>query len=419
MFYLKTIITLIKNKNFGLIILKLISRFNHLRDSPAYKKNSHLFDTEKFEEFIDSSNQLEKKEAVDSRFYQKKAIAYFRLDDKNQANNTMQKSLELFINEQTDYFVNQVEGIIFDPLSVKSSYGYLGGYNNLGVIIHDSISNPKSHYITKITKNDPINRHSIKKEIVFNDLIRKGNPFLEKASPAMISSIDYHHKKLKLLTFEKKGQTLIDDFDIDLNVILQLNQLVINSTKYDDTHHLLKHKHLEKFLNPMMKMHEKISHEIIYDQMIKDIRKNNCSDHILSLIDTITALIINSKLYQEIKPAKDYVLCHGDFNPANITYDKNFASYFLIDWENYGFSLKGYDLANYLAMTTLSFSSIKNDVLPLFFPVDDQEIIEKIFFTYQLLIKWVNQLKKETEFDAIKTNILPAVNDLTLLIENY
>lgn len=58
---------------------------------------------------------------VDPSFYQKKAIAYFRLGHKNEAHKTMEKALEEVINEKIDHFISQVEGLIFDPLRVESS----------------------------------------------------------------------------------------------------------------------------------------------------------------------------------------------------------------------------------------------------------------------------------------------------------
>lgn len=398
------------------MFLKIISRIKQLTYSTAYKKSLQLFKQEKFLEFIDSAQELEEKGQAKHDLYQLKAIAYFRLDQKKQATLTMQKNLEKFTNERLEDFIKHSQSLIFDNPNITSTYRYSGGYNNLGVIIHSDLMNSKQDYITKITENNTVKIHNIEKEIVFNDIIRKESPLLHKVTPELISSVNYHHKKLKLLTFEKKGKTLIDDFEIDFNKIIQLNCAIMKATSYDRLSHLLKEKQSEKFLSSTMAMHLKTTHEINFSHMLKALEKNGCSEPMLAVLDDINSLIVASKVYTKIKPSSDYVLCHGDFNPANITYDELSNNYFLIDWEDYGFSLKGYDLANYLAMTGLSFATIKKDFIKDFFPLADNTIIQRIFFNYQLLGKWVILLKKEKQAGDLNDKILPALEDLKKLV---
>lgn len=407
MYYIKAIFIIIMNK------LEIISH------SKEYRENLNLFNKRKYIELIKSSKLLEETEELDSAFYQRLAIAYLELDYEEQANITMKKSLKLFTNKDLNLFIKEIQDLIFNKSKIKSKYIYLGGYSNLGAIIHTDIKNSKVEYITKVSKKYTNKIYNIEKEIIFNDIIRSKIPLLQKITPELIFHSDYKYKKLKIMTFEKKGENLRADSNVEFNKVIELNNSINDSINYDEAYRLLKKNKSEKHLKNCIEIHNKSTHLKIHDDMIKKISINDKNKETINKIDEVYELIIDYKIYNEVRPDRDYVFCHGDFGPHNITYDKNSNKYFVIDWETYGFNLKGHDIASYLVESDIEFTTIKQEYLPKIFPFGEREVIEKFFLIYQLSIKMVNNLKKDNYDYDIKYKVMPTLNYLKLIIEEF
>ena len=382
---------------------EITRKLRDLKTSKEKKQFQFYLIKEEWKKAIETGCLLEKTENVSYDFYQIMAIAYSEIRNTKKATINMKRCLEQYIGEDVGQFIKKASNLIFSESKMISEYVYLGGKNNLGLITHKDKDEKEETYMTKIIPQESSHEHLIKKEIVFNEKIRKRSESLQSITPALISEDGFNEQHLKLLTFEKKGKGL--GAKVAFNKILELNKIVTDSIPYEDGISLLK----GKVTQDEWKMHKRNTHVTFIDAMREISEEIDNIGDLTGYIDRIEQVIVDNEAYKEIIPERDYFFCHGDLNKGNIIFDEREDNYYIIDWTHYGFALRGHDPANYLLKFDCDFSEVFTNYLPKISLFHSKDSLEERFFVYKLLIGWIKQLTKENALRNMDKKIGPAV----------
>lgn len=374
-----------------------------------YSPFSEFFINKEWREAIESGELILGRKSLDSQFYQKLSISYGKVHKYDQAEYYMRKSLEMKIEHSIEGIISIVEKNIFlAEKNLISRYINLGGINNLGFIEHElKEKTQKVRFLTKIVSKDyPMNFFG-DKEDYFHRVICKKYPRLKSITPEMINSFKLKEDKLSFLTFNKVRDNRIDISN--LKDIINTNKTIENSISYSEAREILNITDKGRANSLSSTMHKNSTNKLILNKMRESagIFKNNFN--LDTLINRIEYIIINLKLYKKIIPEKHYVFCHGDLNKKNLLYDEIINKYYIIDWNFYGLALKGYDLSDIFADYGLTFEEIEKNYIEFIFEEEEDAVLNKLFFAYNLLIHWIGKLDENKIEKEINTCILPAI----------
>ncbi len=409
---------MLKNKEYKFVVYTIVSKLQTLTMSEDQKKFAKAMSEKRWDDAISLGESVIENKLADNLLYKDLARANFQASLDKKATLYMRESLYLMTKENLVSFLDWVDRNNLKDYELKSTHLYIGGYHNLGVIMHSNQTDDSNNFITKIIPRNPLTNFFIHREAFFSERLREENHLLESITPKMVASCEHENGELKLLTFEKRGESSL--YNVDFKVAFELNSLIINSISYEKGNQIMKEaRNRKSTLNPLT-MHEEETHVKLIENMYRVASGIKDPDKLISSIDLINRSIEGRKIYKDIIPEEYYVFCHGDFNPGNIIYDEEKDVYSVIDWTLYGFGLRGYDLAKFLIRSGNDFITIRNDYLATIFPSKTKKSeLEKIFFVYKLLVLWIASISNSNVDSEIENNIKPAADFLSFLTEDY
>lgn len=392
-------------------LLKIYYRF--------FKKDRFTFNLlmgqHKYAEAIKIGKKIIGKGTNSSEMYRKIAFCSYYAHEKENAINNMQKSLELKIKKSINEIIDMsVKEINTNEKHIESIYTYLGGYSNYGFIEHRFLkSNDKEKiYLTKII----FNSKKKDREKYFYEEICKQFPQLTMVAPSLISASDFHDEGIMFLTISKiQGYKPINE---NANEILRINEM-IESISLHEAKNIFKEIGSYKSKYESMMLHRKsVNSEIITD-LYKLLKKKD--NHIESdeFINRLKRVILGDKMYKKITPKYHYAFCHNDFHKNNILTDNHNNRCYVLDWNCYSYSLKGWDMAYYFGNFEFTFEEIKELYINRKYS-SDRSVDEKVGILYYVFLQvyiWALRLRGDDWFSKRNEYFQPAIEYIELLAE--
>jgi serine/threonine protein kinase len=395
----------------GLIILfyKLIQRFN------IYYFNK-LIGNEKWKQASFIGGRLIALYPQELWIYQRQIECYRKLKDEEQANQLLEKYLNVKFNGLTRA-MEQIKGQISFDLPIKSEYVWLGGGENNGFIEHTV---KKNKYLTKITSRGW-------RERLFYLEIYNQYPGLQEITPKMVS-LESNGSNIYLITTEKIEGKKPGITDKVIREVIKKNCL-ISSIKYDEINHLFTTFEYKKFdpfkvldkeeiifvnLGYLNEVHKKLPNRLVLSTLQNKLEELNHSLETIGIIKRLEKVILKNNMYEMIIPNKHYSLQHSDLKPDNMIIDGSTGKLLILDWGRIKIGPRWNDIAGFLGFAKLPFHRIRylfleNGNAP------NYDLIEKLFFIYTLILVWFNVLSKD-EFDNKQDLYLkPAIEHLEFL----
>lgn len=418
MYILNVIKRMILEKEFSELAKTIYLKLFNFKWRKDHRQFNKLYSSGEWHRAIGLGEKIFKKGSKDKDFFQNLAICYIKVDKNHEAEYYMKKSLELRSEKDTEDIIRTIEKNIFrDEQNIRSKYLYLGGRYNLGLIEHrHRIGVDEKFYLTKIIPNKFSVQSKIHREKFFNQTICERFPELRTITPKMISCSQMDKEEICIMSFDKISNDRMKK--IEIHKIITISEDIIQGIKYDDAMGLLNIVDRGKNVPLSSLMHKYSTHEFLFSFMKNKIKDLDENLDLNKLIDRIKYIIIDLKMYKNINPKKHYFFSHRDFHKNNILYDKEDQKYYVIDWVNYGLALKGNDMVRFFMSCGFTFKQIEKEYLNNISGKEEDLIIKKMFFAYDLIILWIGALNKDNQQKQTINCIYPAVQYMEELVKN-
>ncbi|NTW90637.1 MAG: phosphotransferase [Erysipelotrichaceae bacterium] len=262
----------------------------------------------------------------------------------------------------------------FDP-TIKTIYQFQGGAENLGVCIH-STEHPL--YFTKII---PYFKFHDNREVEFYSRIEHEFKPLKEFVPKFYASAKDSIHPLQYLTTH-----FIDKIDIGLERLTDLiefdevcrkipyQSISFKQGSYQATNRLL-HDPLLLF-SMIQHLKGKVKHPLIQSIEPKAYnRVKECS--------------------RKINPKKHYCLLHNDLHHKNVFWDTTDNKLIVLDWNTYGWGLKGIDVIKFVSHFKLDFNWFKHIYLD---KIDDENKQLLVFLLIYYKVQQNKDIQSEIDF---------------------
>jgi serine/threonine protein kinase len=387
------------------------------------KKVINLKRQEKFYKYFYNPNTQKKairlgekivKEFPDSELsYQLLARAYWNIKDDGSATLTLRKGIKKKFNLNLDNVISEIEKSVSLPSKnlISHHYSYIGGIQNFGMIEHN--------YRDKILLTKIVRKDLAYGDYIIRDL-QKDKKILKSITPEILSILTVGD--LSFITMEKIYGKRPDYTDKSIfEKVLDINHVITS----------VKHSELSSLLTPNTETMELTSDfglfKALYSINPKNIevflnfsnylKDKNLSLELTKVINHVNEILIVKEYYKFLNPEIHFSLQHGDLSISNLMLNDNTGELKVIDW---GFSKLGpkwVDIAIFLAKTKSPFSEILQKFLG--HNKCDYDLIEKIFFTYTLIITWIAIFEKGEHEYCFKDFCSPALNYIETLIYKF
>lgn len=339
--------------------------------------------------------------------------AYFQARNKARINYI--NGIEIYHGRSLENIISIIQKNLDLPGEVKSTFEFISGRNNYGVLIHQY---KDKQYITKISTNSTLT----KRENFFYKEISPKYKQLQGLTPYYVCNIRIDD--LSYLTME-----MIDSVDSNVNNIEQIikTSQKISSLPYEEINKLapnLNYKFILKnkpntviFL--FTKIHKKKYNKKLLNDLSDLLNKHNYSKEVKSVVPRLGELIVDNGLYNYISLKKHYSLIHGDFNARNVRVIKKSGEIKVIDWETFKIGFKHIDVARYFSGLRIPFVQIQQSYLENDELNGDLDLIEKIFFVYALIILYILTIRENDINNYLDTHIRAALNYLEQNINEF
>lgn len=294
-----------------------------------------------------------------------------------------------------------------DPSQIKrTEYTYLGGYANYGFIKNEIECNDEiqKSLISKITW---FNLKHVNYENYYYLEICKRHPELLSISPKLHDCQKIPGSRIELLTTEYiEGEKAAN---IKIDEILRINK-IIESISYKEAMALFEGIELKKRRYIPLFLHQKMINKEAISEMKFRADQIEGGKILKSLVNRLDEIIVRKKLYKKIRPEIHYSFCHNDFHRSNIIVQTNSEMHFVIDWDNYGVAMRGWDMNFFFGNFKYTFHDI-NEMYISNIKFDDpmDEKIAKIYFSFMQIYIWMIRLNGNNCTDKLALHFIPAV----------
>ncbi len=316
------------------------------------------------------------------------AFAKYYMGNSAEATALMRSALELHTSTSVDDLVKKIPFAEYE-----TEYVYNGGNSNWGAFIHRPIQGKNLPSLYSKIVTDTKNR-----EIFFYENIDRRLLVLSEI-PEYHGSYKISGSGIVLITNTFFNNT--DAADIPLDCILKANQK-IESIPYKQCLNLFKKsgfytsKYYAMYLNKPNVLAEVIQ---TIDCVVKPSE--------FGLDVNLKDLFITSKLYKKIIPEKHYAFCHNDFHKNNIKVDDVLNTCYIFDWENYSYSIKGWDMAYFFGDFKYDFEQILDCYIK-----HKSDPVEQIFYVLMQLFIWTRRLNGRDWREKAVSHFIPAMEYL-------
>lgn len=371
------------------------------------KRHFYLsFKKRDFEKTIEIGNKLIKKEKNDPELLRAYGLSLAGSGKIEEGERMLRNALNAIENCNYEKVLAYSQKTFNSSTSNETKHLALGGYTNYGFLKHDLSSSNAVRYnlITKITQFESL---ATNYERRFYLEIGKKHPELLTLAPKLA---DYHlipRTKVELLTIDFIDSKPPDHQDF--NEILRINK-VIEAISYEESLSMFEdvETKIVKYI-PFLLHRKMINKEALYE--IRHLAAKTSDGQALNdLVDCMDAIIMGKKLYKKIRPDIHYAFCHNDFHWKNILVQEKTDKHFVIDWNNFGIAMRGWDMNYYFGNFRYSFHEIEKLYLSqIQFDDPTDEKIAKIYFAFLQVYMWMKRLSRHPYEDYLTTHFAPAV----------
>jgi hypothetical protein len=185
---------------------------------------------------------------------------------------------------------------------------------------------------------------------------------------------------------------------------------IIESISYKEANAMLQGIEVKKGRYIPRFLHQKaINKEALREMKIR-VNKVGGGEILESLLNRLDEIIVGKKLYKKIQPEIHYSFCHNDFHSNNVLVQNNSEKHFIIDWDNYGIAMRGWDMSFYFGNFKYTFHDIKEIYISTIVyekPIDEK--IAKIYFAFLQIYLWVIRLNGNDCSNKLATHFAPAI----------
>lgn len=314
-----------------------------------FRKVSH--DVRKIRKLIRSKHYAEAIEYAQSRLnhrylYQPlnlmkyAAHAYKHMGQIDRANELAEKVLFSFSGVTIQTLIQTLnENNHFNP-EILTTYQFQGGAENLGVCIH---AKGKPLYFTKVL---PYFKGHDNREIEFYARIDHEFEVLKMFVPQFYSSAKDPNHPLQYLTTH-----FIEKMDIGLEHLPEL-------IEFDRVCRKISYQSIS-FKQGSYQATNRLVHDSILIFSMIQFLKGKVRD---PLIHSIESKAYNrvKELSKMINPKSDYCLLHNDLHHKNVFWDTQANKLVVLDWNTYGWGLKGIDVIKFVSHFKINFIWFKD-----------------------------------------------------------
>lgn len=304
----------------------------------------------------------------------------------------------------TEQLIRKIQqGITNSNADISSTYTFLGGKNNLGVILHKMKG---KEYFTKITRQTTNNI----RERLFYEKVLSVYPQLQGITPAFIAAEDLDD--IQYVTIEKiediKKEVTVDE------VLLVAEQITAVSyqeivDKFPNRKYTLRigHRTAQSSFYFFVKIHEKRQNEYLFKALYTYVAEYSIEE-MYPIIQRMEEIVMDNKLYDAISPRKHYSLLHGDFKLDNMSINKD-GELKVLDWGEFMVGPHFLDMALFFSTLSPAFSEIEDKYLENTEMNRTLSVPEKIYFSLALMINYLILITPENKEYMIKGFILPVL----------
>lgn len=364
------------------------------------------------------AGDLVKIKPKESKYYFELGRAYGEINDFDKAMAAYKIGLIYHHNMATEEVIEQVKaGMDLEAKQLTSTYTFLGGKNNLGVIVHDE-GEVANKYITKITRTDS----QAKRERTFYRDVLAEYDSLQNVVPAFsgVEVLD----GVQYLTIE-----MIDlvEKTIPIEQIIETSEK-ITEIAYEDI--------VENYPNPsyefaiknnmgsplvefFTQIHKQSQNYHLFMVLRTYAEENKLIENLAPVISRMEAVILQHELYQYIEPEKHYSLLHGDFSLSNMSVRDDNDELVVLDWGLFTIGPHFIDMAYLLTNLPISFEGIKSTYIYNEDAKRKLSLIEKIFFLYALILFYVIKMDEDNVNYLTAVFVVPAVEAMEAYAEEF
>jgi len=361
---------------------------------------------------VNMSEELIKVTPKNGKYYLELGRAYAQLRENSGAKAAFKVGLIYHHEMSTEQLIEKIQKrIVDDSTKIKTEYTFLGGMNNLGVLLHDYQDNRS---ITKITRIDD----AALREKLFYKHVLTDNKVLKDTVPAFIDEATMDG--IQYLTIEKID-SVQKNIDIK-NIVLTAEQ--ITEVSYNDL--------ISKYPNPsyvhrlrrgigpdivyfFTKIHEEAQNKNLFATAEVFAQQYSFSADVINMLNRLEESILQHQLYKRIIPEKHYTLQHSDFKLDNMSIRASDESIVVLDWGSFSIAPRFMDMMTMFGNLPVSLDEIKTEYLH-----NDEvalEPIEQIYFLLGYFFMYFVKLNEENMKNLANKMMLPAVEELELLVE--
>lgn len=267
------------------------------------------------------------------------AHAYKHCGEIDKANELAERVLYNFSGITTQLLIQTIDEINHFNPNIKTNYQFQGGAENLGVCIH---SNGQPLYFTKIL---PYFKFHDNREVVFYSKIDLEFKPLKEFVPKFYSSAKDANYSIQYLTTH-----FIEKIDIGLEHLTYL-------IEFDEVCRKIPYQSISIKQGSYQAINRLIHDPLLLFSMIQHL-KGKVKHPIIQSIEPRAYNRIK-ECAKRVDPKKDYCLLHNDLHHKNVFWDIINNKLVVLDWNTYGWGLKGIDVIKFVSHFKLDFKWFK------------------------------------------------------------
>lgn len=355
------------------IILREIEAKKHGRNRKGDQKFQKLISLHKYKEALSYGVAIS--DSSPGILKDLSACAYFS-DEYELSTEYMKKYLANNNAPVTDFY-KRIEELLVAEENLQFTFKGQGGFSNCGFILIDG---QNSKYIGKIME---LSRDSLRELYFFENMMQ--NLQMDASIPVYYGSVQQNNYICLITGYYPAAKTaaLFDRRFYDL--LLKLMKFQKEDVCFPKNRYLHYKGNCEAGL-----LHKKHANEYIIATIRQNLELAKAED-LLFKIERLNDCIVGRRLYKHIDSQYHYGFCHNDYHRNNLLSCTD--SICILDWGNYSYLLKGWDLTYYLGNFELAFPEISDLIEKDIYPTNEKhDLIGRIFLVFAFVYVWSSRL---------------------------
>ena len=293
-----------------------------------------------------------------------------------------------------EQFFELIKGLLNCEVNLQFSFEGKGGFANCGFI---SAYGDVGKYIGKIVE---ISRDS-ERELYFYENIA-GKLFMDDSLPTYYGYVKLNNY-ICIVTNYYSGEKTTEKFDVRFyNSILKLLKYQKDDICFPSNKRLIYKGNCEAGL-----LHKKYANKYIIAVIFQNLHSAKADD-LSPWIERLNGCIVTNGLYRYVDAHYHYGFCHNDFHRNNLLSLAD--SICILDWGNFSYLIKGWDLAYYLGNFEIPFTTISNLIeRNIFYRSSKKDLVGRVFLTFMFIYIWSSRLHGVYSTEKGEKYFIPAI----------